>query len=352
MARLKSKQTSAGAARLDVRCLAEQLGEIDRSLEETLKRGDSVKVVESNAAAELNAISDTLDALQSFLMSYDIRSDALKIMEVSLRALARGELVDSFKPQKRRGRKRTPAPVVALKGRLAGTAYAYMVWGDSRQQAIKRVAREIPSLIAQQISQKPIIASTIAEWMHQYGGSARVRSELQEVHNFEEFQGLAKANVNLNRRDYFGVFHCLFVYWNGCLMFAEEKPSAEWHKYLLHLALLEWFDFWFSIATGLLPASEIYLKEHLDLSPEEIKFLKLEWGFLRRDRSLSITPTSANPFIDLSFGPAQHLALGLLTPQQYEAGMSIRRIYTNYYERYRLNGRWGYREPERPVRSA
>jgi hypothetical protein len=154
-----------------------------------------------SATADRRAAIAALTVVQDFLRDQGIISAVLFNLKLELKAVERaGETRPLFTPASTRpGRKPDDIIVQILKGWIAGLTYVRMLFGEPREQAAKWMARQIPEALSRRVSSKPIIASTVKEWMYQSGCTLQIRRELRLKSVQNNFHTYFAKNIKSKR---------------------------------------------------------------------------------------------------------------------------------------------------------
>jgi hypothetical protein len=229
------------ALNYELRELVQALAAIDRG-EEIFGH---TKPASDKSTDERRAAIAALRAIQEFLFrTRRAHSTVLKVLQIHLQNVEHGAgTPDVFGPSLTAGRKPDNSYLQSLKGYLAGMAFVQMESGMSRPQAVSWVARNIPSDLSRRISSKPIISSTVEEWMNQCGVTLKTRRELKsiitldmKVERLVEFISTRYRSSQIDGG--FGQLACLRMIYFGhkCLVAKDSVPFSQ----LFELFREEW----------------------------------------------------------------------------------------------------------------
>lgn len=241
---------------LEFKKLAESLHAIDRAEEPYSYLDESPDETTYNRRTTIVALRQ----IQNFLCSQRVISLALFDLIFDLEAVEfPGETRPIFRPAHKSGRKLDDKVVQGLKGTFAGIAYAQMLGSMSREQAVSWTARNIPPSIARRISSNPIYASTIKEWVAQYGCNTRIRRELKSATRRNEFNQFTKEKIDsdLRQRSY-GKKSFLAMLRHGYECQAANKPFPfkeiiDFSKDEINLKILAMVDSELGETTPIIP---------------------------------------------------------------------------------------------------
>jgi hypothetical protein len=154
------------ALRGEIDLLRFELAHIDtiHELDEANDPGEKGKIELVAAAAAVNEVRKFLSLIAP--------SHSLELLQRALADLvAGGTIAAMFSPlEETSNRRPDPPSVMSLKGALAGIMHCQQGAGMSREQAARLVARNISPKLVARISNRPISARTVEEWLDRFGG--------------------------------------------------------------------------------------------------------------------------------------------------------------------------------------